>query len=203
MVDLLPAIVAYAFVTTITPGPNNAMLLASGLTFGFWRTGPHLLGIAIGFAAMVVAVGLGAGELFKLIPYLHEILRGVATVYLLYLAWRIARAIPAEGGRGPAARPLGFLQAAAFQWVNPKAWIMSIGAISTYTVPEAFTASVLLIALAYLVIGGPCIALWAGFGSAMRRLMSDPRRVRRINRAMALLLAASALYPLLEGAVVG
>lgn len=198
MFDLLPAIAAYAFVTTITPGPNNAMLLASGLTFGFRRTGPHLLGIAFGFAAMVVAVGLGAGELFKVIPYLHEVLRVVATLYLLYLAWRIARATPADGGVGAAVQPLSFLQAAAFQWVNPKAWIMAVGAISTYTVPGAFTASVLLIALAYLLIGGPCIALWAGFGSAMRRLMNDPRRVRRINLGMALLLVASALYPLFE-----
>lgn len=199
--DLLLAIAAYAFVTTITPGPNNAMLLASGLTFGFWRTGPHILGIAIGFAVMVAAVGLGAGELFKVIPHLHEILRVVATVYLLYLAWKIATATPSGPADAAAERkPFSFLQAAAFQWVNPKAWIMSIGAVSTYTVPGAFTISVLVIALAFLCVGSPCIALWAGFGSAMRRLMNNPRRVRQINLAMAALLAASALYPLLQAA---
>ncbi len=198
--DLLIAIAAYAFVTTITPGPNNAMLLASGLTFGFWRTGPHILGIALGFSGMVAAVGFGAGELFDLIPYLHEILRVVATVYLLYLAWCIARSAPmTDGDASDAAtdrKPFSFLQAAAFQWVNPKAWIMSIGAISTYSVPTEFSLSVIVIALAYLIIGSPCIALWAGFGSMMRQLMRNPRRVRQINIGMAVLLAISALYPL-------
>lgn len=197
--DLFLAIIAYAFVTTITPGPNNAMLLASGLTFGFWRTGPHILGIAFGFSGMVAAVGFGAGELFKLIPHLHEILRVVATLYLLYLAWCIARSAPlaSEGSNAGADRkPFNFLQAAAFQWVNPKAWVMAIGAISTYSLPGEFSLSVAVIALVYLVVGSPCIALWAGFGSVMRRLMSDPRRVRQINIGMAVLLAASALYPL-------
>ncbi len=197
--DLLIAISAYAFVTTITPGPNNAMLLASGLTFGFWRTGPHILGIAFGFSGMVAAVGFGAGELFKLIPYLHEILRVVATLYLLYLAWCIARSAPMASEGSDAARdrkPFSFLQAAAFQWVNPKAWVMAIGAISTYSLPSEFSLSVAVIALVYLVVGSPCIAFWAGFGSMMRRLMSDPRRVRQINIGMAILLAISALYPL-------
>ncbi len=198
--DLFIAIAAYAFVTTITPGPNNAMLLASGLTFGFWRTGPHILGIALGFSGMVAAVGFGAGELFELIPHLHEILRVIATVYLLYLAWRIAHSAPMTDGDSDAGadrKPFSFLQAAAFQWVNPKAWVMSIGAISTYSVPTEFSLSVIVIALAYLIIGSPCIALWAGFGSVMRRLMRDPRRLRQINIGMAVLLAISALYPLL------
>lgn len=200
--DLLLAIAAYAFVTSITPGPNNAMLLASGLTFGFWRTGPHILGIAIGFAVMVAAAGFGAGELFKVIPHLHEVLRVVATIYLLYLAWRIATSTSADAvDLATDRKPFSFLQAAAFQWVNPKAWIMSIGAVSTYTVPGAVTISVLVIALAFLCVGSPCIALWAGFGSAMRRLMGRPRRVRQINLAMAALLAASALYPLLQAAI--
>jgi threonine/homoserine/homoserine lactone efflux protein len=198
--DLLVAIAAYAFVTTITPGPNNAMLLASGLTFGFWRTGPHLLGIAVGFAGMVAAVGFGAGELFKVIPHLHDILRVVATLYLLYLAWKIAHSTPLEGASSEAAsdrKPFSFLQAAAFQWVNPKAWVMAIGAISTYALPEAFSVSVIVIALSFLIVGSPCIACWAAFGSLMRRLMSDPRRVRQINFGMAALLVASALYPLI------
>ncbi|MFY7809341.1 MAG: LysE family translocator, partial [Fimbriimonadaceae bacterium] len=159
--DLLMAITAYAFVTTITPGPNNGMLLASGLTFGFWRTGPHILGIAFGFSGMVAAVGFGAGELFKLIPYLHEILRVVATVYLLYLAWCIARSTPMTDDSSATTstrKPFSFLQAAAFQWVNPKAWVMAIGAISTYALPSEFSLSMAVIALIYLVVGAPCLA---------------------------------------------
>jgi threonine/homoserine/homoserine lactone efflux protein len=198
--DLLLAIAAYAFVTTITPGPNNAMLLASGLTFGFWRTGPHLLGIAVGFAGMVAAVGFGAGELFERIPHLHDILRVVATAYLLYLAWKIAHSAPMAGAGVDSIadqKPFSFLQAAAFQWVNPKAWVMAIGAISTYAMPEAFSLSVIVIALSFLIVGSPCIACWAGFGSLMRRLLSNPRRVRQINIAMAALLVVSALYPLI------
>ncbi|WP_232302583.1 LysE family translocator [Elstera litoralis] len=149
---------------------------------------------------MVAAVGFGAGELFDRIPHLHDILRVVATAYLLYLAWKIAHSAPmaGEAAAGDGNRkPFSFLQAAAFQWVNPKAWVMAIGAISTYALPEAFSLSVIVIALSFLIVGSPCIACWAGFGSLMRRLMSDPRRVRQINIGMAALLVASALYPLI------
>ena len=128
--ELLIAFATYAFVTSITPGPNNTMLLASGANFGFGPTVPNILGISLGFAAMVLAVGLGAGALFVAFPLAHDILRYGGALYLMVLAWRLAR----SGGAGTAetgARPLTFLEAAAFQWINPKAWIMAVGAVAT------------------------------------------------------------------------
>jgi threonine/homoserine/homoserine lactone efflux protein len=194
--DLLLAFAAYAFVTSITPGPNNTMLLASGVNFGFWPSLPHMLGINLGFTLMVLTVGFGAGGLFTAVPVLHDVLRAVGAAYLLYLAWMIARSGPMSGGRSTG-EPLSFLQAAAFQWVNPKAWIMAIGAISAYTPEQGFFGNILVVALVYMIVNGPCIAAWTGFGVALRRFLTEPAYVRVFNVAMALLLLTS-LYPLVR-----
>ena len=193
--DLLLAFAAYAFVTSITPGPNNTMLLASGVNFGFRPTIPHILGISLGFAALVLAVGLGAGALFAAVPAAHDILRYGGALYLLVLAWRLARS-GAPGAAETGARPLTFLEAAAFQWVNPKAWIMALGAIATYTPEAGYLLNVVIVTIVFALVNGPCVSAWAGFGTALRGVLSKPLYLRVFNVAMALLLVAS-LYPML------
>jgi threonine/homoserine/homoserine lactone efflux protein len=196
--ELLLAFAAYAFVTSITPGPNNTMLLVSGANFGFGPTIPHMLGVAAGFAVMVLAVGLGIGGIFVLFPPLHEILRYGGALYLLYLAWKIGTSHGLGGGDG-AAEPMSFLQAAAFQWINPKAWIMAIGAVAAYTPQNGYFVNIAIVALVYFIINAPCIAAWAGFGTALRGVLRQPLYLRVFNIAMALLLVVS-LYPLLAHA---
>ncbi|MBN8939340.1 MAG: LysE family translocator [Rhizobiales bacterium] len=192
--SLLLTFATYAFVTSITPGPNNAMVLASGLNFGFRRTIPHLLGINLGFSAMVLAVGLGLGGVFSALPVLHDVLRYVGALYLVYLAWKIAGSGTMSDGAA-SARPMSFMQAAAFQWVNPKAWIMAIGAVATYTPQNGFFLNIAIVTAVFAIINAPCIAAWAGFGVMLRRLLTGPRSVRIFNVAMAALLVLS-LYPL-------
>ena len=190
------AFAGFAFATSITPGPNNTMLLASGVNFGFRRTLPHIAGVNFGCVLMVVLVGFGLGGLFAAYPLLYAVLRWVGAAYLLVLAWHIANAGPIPGGAA-GRRPMRFLHAAAFQWVNPKAWVMVLGAVTTYAPREDFFRNVLVIAAAFAAINLPSVAIWAGFGVALRRVLDRPVRVRAFNVAMALLLVFS-LYPLLE-----
>lgn len=194
--DLLLAFVAFAFVTSITPGPNNMMLLASGVNFGVRRSLPHMLGISLGFMLLVAAVGLGLGQLFEQVPLLHSVLRYAGAAYLLYLAWKIAQSGAPQSSGAAAAKPFTFLQAAAFQWVNPKAWIMAIGAITTYTPHEGFFTNVLLIAALFALVNCPSVGLWTVAGSLLRNWLNNPRALRAFNIGMALLLVAS-LYPIL------
>lgn len=193
--DLILAFTAYAFVTSITPGPNNIMLLASGANFGFRATLPHMWGVTLGFGLMVLAVGLGLGALFQAAPVLHTALRYVGAAYLLYLAWKIATSAPPGEGMAEA-RPITFLQAAAFQWVNAKAWIMVIGAVATYIPENGYFLNLLVVTAVFTLVNGPCITVWVILGTALRRLLTDPVRRSLFNIAMALLLVAS-LYPIL------
>jgi threonine/homoserine/homoserine lactone efflux protein len=191
--QLLLAFVLFAFATAGTPGPNNMMLLASGANFGFRRTAPQILGISIGLAFMVVAMGLGLSGLFKAWPVLHDVLKWVGGAYMLWLAWKIATA-KGVSDKGAGSKPMTFLQAAAFQWVNPKAWAMALTAATTYT-PEGSTSGVFLVAGTFMLVGAPCSAAWAGFGQGMRRFLDRPPVLRAFNLAMAALLVVS-LYPL-------
>ncbi|MGX1785379.1 LysE family translocator [Bosea sp. NPDC055332] len=193
--QLLLAFIGYAFVTSITPGPNNTLLLASGANHGFRASLPLLLGINLGFSGLVLAAGLGLGGLFSAIPVLHDVLRYAGSAYLLYLAWKIARSAPMEPG-AEAAPPLSFPAAAAFQWVNPKAWIMAVGAVAAYTPTEGYFLNLAIVVIVYALVNGPCIAVWAVGGTLLRGLLADPARQRVFNIVMALLLAAS-LYPIL------
>jgi len=143
--SLLSAFVLFAFVSSITPGPNNTLLLASGVNFGFRRSMPHALGISLGFMLLVIAVGLGLGEVFKVFPWAYTVLRYVGAAYLLYLAWKIATAGGMSDSNEEHGKPMTFLGAAAFQWVNPKAWIMALGAITTYTPAEGYVTNVLVL----------------------------------------------------------
>lgn len=194
--DLLLGFALFALVTSITPGPNNTMLLASGVNFGFNRTIPHMLGISCGFFLLVVAVGFGLGAVFQAYPILYTVLRYVGAAYLLYLAWKIAHSGPVGDGADGQAKPISYLGAAAFQWVNPKAWIMAIGAISTYTPMQGYFYNVVVIAAVFAIINLPSVGLWAACGRLLRNVLKDPRWLRVFNWGMAALLVIS-LYPLL------
>ncbi len=195
--DVLYAFALFAFVSSITPGPNNTMLLASGVNFGFRRSIPHALGVSIGFMVMVVAVGMGLAEVFKVLPWAYTLLRWAGASYLLYLAWKIAHSGPPSGDSSQAPKPMSFLGAAAFQWVNPKAWIMAIGAITTYVPSQGYVSNVLVIASLFALINLPSVCVWVSCGSALRNVLSEPRWLRLFNWAMALMLVLS-LYPLLK-----
>ncbi len=186
----------FATVSLITPGPNNTMVLTSGVNFGLQRTLPHLLGICLGFGLMQVLVGLGLHGLLGQYPIALELLRYVGGAYMLWLAWKLARSRTAPGEALHRARPLGFWGAAAFQWVNPKAWVMCMTAMSAYLPVDATAVQVLLLGSLFTLLGIPCVGSWAAFGSGMRQFLQDPLKLRIFNNAMALLLVAS-LVPML------
>lgn len=198
MSELFWALIVFTVVTLFTPGPNNAMLMTTGLNFGFRRGQPHLWGVALGFGVMVLAVGLGLGAVFQAYPAAYVVLKYLGAAYLLYLAWQIATAGPVHTGE-PGGRPITFLQAAAFQWLNPKGWVMAVGAVSTYAAVAAFPFNMALMAALFGGLGMLSSATWLGFGSALQRLLRSPRAVRGVNIAMALLLVAS-LWPILADA---
>lgn len=191
---LLPALIGFAFVSLITPGPNNLMVMSSGARFGVGRSMPHVLGIALGFSGMIAAVGLGLMGVFEAVPGSQAALRWASLAYLLWLAWHIAAAppVPPEAGAPPGARPLGFWGAVAFQWINPKAWAMALTALAAYTTDHAL-AGVLAVAGVFLALGLPCILAWTALGHEMRRVLTSPARMRAFNVTMALLLVASVL----------
>jgi threonine/homoserine/homoserine lactone efflux protein len=195
--DVFLALLAYAFVTSITPGPNNLMLLTSGVNFGFTRTIPHMLGVGIGFVVMLLAVGLGIGAVLTAFPALHTGLKVAGAVYLLYLSWKIAMTRSFKSDDASKSRPMTFLEAAAFQWVNPKAWVMAVTAMAVYSNPAAPLLSVVLIGLIFGLVNLPSVSTWAGFGMALRGFLSDPARLKWFNIAMGLLLAAT-LWPMLR-----
>jgi threonine/homoserine/homoserine lactone efflux protein len=196
--QLFAALALFAFVSSITPGPNNTMLMASGANFGFRASMPHLAGVAIGFAVMIAGVGLGLGRVFTAFPRLHDILAVVGGTYMVWLAWKIATAKGIGGGPGASGRPQTFWQAAAFQWVNPKAWAMSLGAVTTYAPQDHYNLNVVLVSLTFFAVNAPCVATWTGFGVGLRRVLDRPAVLRGFNVTMALLLLAS-LAPLLLG----
>ena len=186
--DLLPALAGFALVSSITPGPNNVMVMASGANFGMRRTVPHILGIGCGFVVMLL--------LFEMFPVIRLVLTVVSALYLLWLAWKIANAAPvgSNSGRG---RPFTFLQAALFQWVNPKAWMMALSAITLYA-PGDSTGALMLVAAVFGIVNLPCVSAWAGLGTQAARWLSNPARLRAFNYTMAACLLAT-LVPVLAG----
>jgi threonine/homoserine/homoserine lactone efflux protein len=195
---MLLALISYAFVMSITPGPNNVMLLASGANFGFKPTVPHMLGITVGVIVMLLGVGLGVGQLLLANPRVYIGLKIVSLAYLLWLAWQIATSGPVSTGDAGQRKPMTALQSALFQWVNPKAWAMALTATTTFTVPATYTPSLVLMAFVFGAVNLPSVATWAGFGVALRRLLQDPLKLRIFNVAMALILLASLVPGLLE-----
>jgi len=192
--SLLIAFVMFATVMFFTPGPNNIMLLSSGLTYGFRRTLPHAAGITIGFAFMVGAVGLGLGTIFITYPVLQTILKYAGIAYLIYLAIHIAMSGPATPDQDNARGPMTFWGAAMFQWINVKGWVMVIGTITAYAGIASFPWNIVIQVGLSLLLGTLSCAAWAAFGSALRPILTSARAVRAFNIVMALLLLAS-LYP--------
>jgi threonine/homoserine/homoserine lactone efflux protein len=185
------AFVVFITVASVTPGPNNTMLMASGANFGLRRTVPHMVGVVLGFGVLVTSVGLGLGALFALWPVLHTILRWVGAAYLFWLAWKIATA-DSIGGQ-VVARPLRFWEVVAFQWVNPKAWIGAVGAIAAYAPQTHYLAGLALIVGTTALVNIPVVLMWAGAGVAVRRFLDHPRRLRAFNIIMGLALALSVI----------
>ena len=198
MPEFLVPFTLFAIAGSFTPGPNNIMLTASGANFGFRRTLPHIMGICIGFPLMVTAVGLGLGKLFEEVPVIHSVLKLAGSAYLLWLAWRVAQAGSVDRP-DPGARPLSFLQAAAFQWVNPKAWIMAMGAISTFTLAgHEMLPQVLMIAAIFTIVSVPSATVWTLLGIGIARLLTSPVALRLFNLGMGALLALSVVWILFE-----
>jgi threonine/homoserine/homoserine lactone efflux protein len=196
---LFAGFLVFAFVSSVTPGPNNLMMMASGVNYGVRRTLPHMAGVCLGFGAMTLAIGLGLAGIFGALPWLYVVLRWGAAAYILYLAYKMATA-RGVGNAVTGARPMTFLQAVAFQWVNPKAWVMALGAVTTYAEPGRLTADVALIAATFVVINIPCGLAWTVSGVAIKRFLKQGRTLRVFNIVMAALLVAS-LYPLFTEAL--
>lgn len=194
MQPLLP-LFAFAFATSITPGPNNTLVMTTAANWGL-RAGLRVFsGVVTGFLLLVFAVGAGLGELFAAWPALHEFLKWACFAWLLFLAWKIARADASPEQNGAAAsRPPTFTQMVMFQWINPKAWMMAIGSIALFVpVGSESLLPVLRVLLAFLLAGAPCVLAWALAGLWIARFLTNPRRVRVFNVAMAVLLVLSML----------
>lgn len=191
---LLPGAALYALTTSITPGPNNLMLMASGANFGVRRTLPHAFGISFGFGLMLVIVGLGLGALFLASPILQTGMKVLGFGYILWLAWKVANSSGIGEGNTPRGRPFTFIEAALFQWINVKAWMMAIGAVSLYTTAGGnILVEVLVLALIFVAVNQPSVALWMVLGAEIKRFLSTPKALRIFNIVMAVLLVASVL----------
>lgn len=190
----LVALALFAAASSLTPGPNNLMLLASGANFGFRRSLPHMLGIGIGFCLMVALVGLGLAQIFERHPSSQIVLKLLSTIYLLWLAYKIATTT--STGRAQAtSRPMTFFEAAAFQWVNPKAWAMALSATATYAPDQEFR-TIMITALVFAAVNLPSVSTWTLLGQQISPWLSNPIRLRAFNRTMAALIVAS-LFPVL------
>ena len=195
----LLALAGFSIASSFTPGPNNLMLMASGANFGLRRSLPHMMGVTLGFAAMVVLMGLGLAGLILAVPQLMVVLKIVSVVYMLWLAWKVAHAAaPQAGGPGGkgAGHPTTFLQAAGFQWVNPKAWAMALTANAVYA-PQGLLWDVGIVGLVLGLVSLPSVAVWAWAGQVVQRWLANPRALALFNWTMAVLLVAS-LWPILK-----
>ncbi|WED27624.1 LysE family translocator [Vibrio sp. DW001] len=191
--DYLISVVLFAISSSVTPGPNNIMVMTSGLNFGIRRSMPLLIGICVGFTTMLLLVGLGFGQLFTLFPQLSLVIKVIGTAYLLYLAWLIARSSNV-GVTNQQVKPIGFIKGALFQWVNAKAWVVSIGAISAFTtMGESFFSQNMTIATTFFIISFPCVGIWLMFGSMLRQFLDNAAYLRWFNITMSLLLVGSVL----------
>lgn len=195
--EWLLAVLGFAFTMSITPGPNNIMVTASAANFGVGRSVPHIMGISIGFPVMLVALGLGPGQVLAAYPGLHLALKMAGGAYLVFLAWKIATASGSDESDA-SGRPLTFLQAALFQWLNPKAWVIALGALTAYTtVGGAVIRETLIIAAVFVPVCVIALAVWAVGGVALRQALRSPKALRAFNVTMALLLLAT-LVPMLK-----
>jgi threonine/homoserine/homoserine lactone efflux protein len=191
--DQLGALIGFSFVSSVTPGPNNVLLWASGAEFGFRRTLRHVIGTALGIGLMALGVAAGLGVLITTLPEIAIVMKVGGSAYLLYLAYRIAGARALE--RGDLARPLGLIQAATFQAINPKAWIFALGAITTFRPTDlSIVAGSALVAITMMVVVAPTAALWAGGGGILSRFVSGERAHRIVSLGLATVMAATVAF---------
>jgi threonine/homoserine/homoserine lactone efflux protein len=198
------ALTLFAFVSSVTPGPNNFMLLASGVNFGFKATIPHMLGIGIGFGIMLLGVALGFMQVFELLPWLRPLMKWAGIVYLLWMAWGLIRAAHQQQNGTTSTetekklKPMSFIGAAAFQWINPKAWWMVVSMSSAYLPANPSISLLLLVTLIFIAINIPTVSIWTYLGTQMRRWLNEPKKLMIFNYTMAILLVASLVPIVLE-----
>ena len=184
------SVILFCLVTSITPGPNNIMLMSSGLNHGVLKTVPHISGIIIGFPLMVAALGFGLGTIFLNYPVIHQFIKIAGVSYLLFLAWKIANTTRANA-ENHLREPLTFMQAAAFQWLNPKAWVIAIGAIAAFTTVGNFEVQVVIIVFTYLFVGSFSMGLWLLMGASLQKILHSQKQLQVFNVVMAILLVLS------------
>lgn len=184
----LLTILGIAFTASWTPGPNNALLASSGANFGIRRTVPHALGVTLGFPIMIFATALGLGSMIQTVPYAETVMRWAGAAVLLWFAWRVATASTLQKG-ALRSRPFSFVEAAGFQWINPKAWALALGLSSQFFVPERPVQGAVTLALVFLVSGLGSSFFWTGLGQALQRVLHTPERMRAFNVVMGLCLA--------------
>lgn len=190
-IEMFTALVVFTAAMAFTPGPNNIMVTASGVNFGFRRTLPHMLGITFGFFILVAVCAVGLGAAFIAWPPLQIALKAAGAIYLLWLAWKIATSAPASPEQEQVAQPISFWQAALFQWVNPKALVAALSSVALYVRPGYWLIDFTVLQIVMTIATILAVATWTGFGVALRRVLSDPKRARIFNIAMAILLVAS------------
>lgn len=196
--ESLISLIVFAVIAAFTPGPNNIMIMSSGLNHGVKASMPHFFGICLGFPSMILAVGFGLGFVFERYPLLHHAVQFIGIAYLFYLAWLIANSAPNNFDEKKAA-PLSFIQAALFQWINPKAWVMGTSALAAYTtVGESMTLQVLTVVMVFTLMAFPSAGVWLLFGRTLRSLLAKPQYQRYFNIAMALLLVGSMIPMIVE-----
>ena len=190
----LSAAALFAIATSITPGPNNTMLLASGVNFGWTRTLPHLAGVSGGLFFILLLGALGIQQWLFQLHWLHETVKWLGAIYLSYLAWRLFRAdASAPTGQDNQNKPMTFLEAAIFQWMNPKVWAMVFGFFSTYVPAQSSMPAAITLCVVFALVNFPCVGLWAFAGNRLNRWLRAGQRLKWFNRAMGLLLLSSVL----------
>jgi threonine/homoserine/homoserine lactone efflux protein len=194
--DQFIALFIFGGIAAFTPGPNNTLLMASGINFGFRRTLPLILGVCIGFPLMIGCIGFGLGKIFEIYPIIYTIMKYAGAIYMLWLAWKIATAKPSVEGSSDVGAPMTFFQGAAFQWINPKAWVMAVTALSAYTIASDYSRGVLAVVATFVFMGISSASTWAMFGVGLKHVLNDERYFKMINVGLALALVAS-LVPML------
>lgn len=198
-VDSILALMGFALVMSISPGPGNFLLLTSGVNFGFQRSLPLVLGISCGFLLIVFLVGIGLGQILKTFPLIYSVLKFICAGYVLWMAWKISRSRSASEGSGDdMADPISFLQAALFQWVNPKAWAVALIVTVSYTTPDQYLISLIMIIAIFAAVNIPAISVWALGGVLFARIIGEGQKVVIFNRLMAVLLVGSMMPVLID-----